>query len=521
MGHGNLPIDDIDDINEEPWRIPDRSISKGSAMNSSLIAAAIPILPSAILNSNEPSTTNQSSTDERKATTTNSMEPLDEDDRIAITRTSNSSSTTGAGSGPRQRPEQHLNFSSVDTSAEPQMIRYLGSSMQVRSEQKATKVLGVVFFTFVICWSPFFILNLIDGLLEREILTAWVSNQMMTTFQWLGYISSTINPVIYTVFNRNFRRAFRHLLLCKGPNQRYSEINKSFRFSQYGGAGGPGGHRNPNQLNNNMNNINSTSMCATQLMSSNNTPSRANYHKSHQLHKEALVEEMGGGRRICDSNSKELLFPSQLECASSTATATAVAAAAVDADADEGAQSGSGNGVPSNPERQREPAYLNLAPEHTNEQAIGRESSADNQSPSGPGESIREEEEEQGEGEDQERRSLIQQAAAGGPSAAKVKNQFVRKTNNLPEEPPGRLLPRKPTTKQTSHKQTANGYVPETVKSALRTGLFTSFSASISSPLVRVDKLNQINVAEREKLEPRGNGISPACQPTVELTLVD
>lgn len=124
--------------------------------------------------------------------------------------------------------------------SEPRMIRYLGSSMQVRSEQKATKVLGVVFFTFVFCWSPFFVINFTQGFVKREQLSQWISDEMMTTFLWLGYISSTINPVIYTVFNRNFRRAFRRLLLCREPvgrrqyrQSRSSEYYRSFRFSQY------------------------------------------------------------------------------------------------------------------------------------------------------------------------------------------------------------------------------------------------------------------------------------------------
>jgi hypothetical protein len=29
---------------------------------------------------------------------------------------------------------------------------------------------------------------------------------------WLGYLNSTLNPVIYTVFNPFFRQAFRRIL---------------------------------------------------------------------------------------------------------------------------------------------------------------------------------------------------------------------------------------------------------------------------------------------------------------------
>lgn len=123
----------------------------------------------------------------------------------------------------------------------PQMVRYLGSSMQVRSEQKATKVLGVVFFTFVVCWTPFFVLNFTQAFVEREQLTKWISSEIMTTFLWLGYISSTINPVIYTVFNRNFRQAFRRLLTCSEPyNYPYGSIIGAGAGGPTGGAGGGG-----------------------------------------------------------------------------------------------------------------------------------------------------------------------------------------------------------------------------------------------------------------------------------------
>ncbi|TMW49099.1 hypothetical protein DOY81_005833 [Sarcophaga bullata] len=58
----------------------------------------------------------------------------------------------------------------------------------IRLEQKATKVLGVVFFTFVILWSPFFVLNLLPtvcGNCEDNI-DHWVFDVVT----WLGYASS-------------------------------------------------------------------------------------------------------------------------------------------------------------------------------------------------------------------------------------------------------------------------------------------------------------------------------------------
>nr|CCF77366.1 serotonin receptor [Calliphora vicina] len=84
------------------------------------------------------------------------------------------------------------------------------SANAVATEQKATKVLGLVFFTFVLCWSPFFILNIIFAACPE----CEVPEHVVNTCLWLGYVSSTINPIIYTIFNRTFRAAFIRLLKC-------------------------------------------------------------------------------------------------------------------------------------------------------------------------------------------------------------------------------------------------------------------------------------------------------------------
>ncbi|XP_076350458.1 5-hydroxytryptamine receptor 2A-like isoform X2 [Tachypleus tridentatus] len=90
------------------------------------------------------------------------------------------------------------------------MICILGSRSHVMNEQKATKVLGIVFFCFVICWTPFFTLNILFPIMDPTTF----SDYLTTTFLWLGYVSSTINPIIYTIFNKTFRRAFWRLLSC-------------------------------------------------------------------------------------------------------------------------------------------------------------------------------------------------------------------------------------------------------------------------------------------------------------------
>ena len=82
----------------------------------------------------------------------------------------------------------------------------------VSSEEKATRVLGIVFFTFILCWAPFFTLNIVSSSCSDHCSIP----AFLTEFSlWLGYTSSTINPVIYTTFNIKFRKSFLHILLCR------------------------------------------------------------------------------------------------------------------------------------------------------------------------------------------------------------------------------------------------------------------------------------------------------------------
>ncbi|XP_032669519.1 D(2) dopamine receptor A isoform X2 [Odontomachus brunneus] len=99
----------------------------------------------------------------------------------------------------------------------------------VATEQKASKVLGLVFFTFVLCWAPFFLLNIFFAACP----TCSVPGHVVDTFLWLGYVSSTINPIIYTIFNKIFRAAFIRLLKCKCSRSarlpRYRSVTESGR----------------------------------------------------------------------------------------------------------------------------------------------------------------------------------------------------------------------------------------------------------------------------------------------------
>ncbi|XP_029379074.1 D(4) dopamine receptor-like [Echeneis naucrates] len=75
-------------------------------------------------------------------------------------------------------------------------------------ERKAMKVLPVVVGAFLFCWTPFFVLHT----MRARCRDCHVPPALMSVVTWLGYVNSALNPVIYTVFNTEFRNFFKKFL---------------------------------------------------------------------------------------------------------------------------------------------------------------------------------------------------------------------------------------------------------------------------------------------------------------------
>ena len=92
------------------------------------------------------------------------------------------------------------------------------SKRTASNEKKASKVLGIIFAVFVVLWTPFFMVNILSVACRpcNDALTP----PMMAAIVWLGYLSSLANPIIYTMFNTAFRRAFYRILTCQLPKSR-------------------------------------------------------------------------------------------------------------------------------------------------------------------------------------------------------------------------------------------------------------------------------------------------------------
>ncbi|KAG9261146.1 alpha-2A adrenergic receptor [Astyanax mexicanus] len=82
-------------------------------------------------------------------------------------------------------------------------------------EKRFTFVLAVVIGVFMICWFPFFFTYTLRALCE----SCCVNETLFKFFFWFGYCNSSLNPIIYTIFNNDFRRAFKKIL-CRGDSRR-------------------------------------------------------------------------------------------------------------------------------------------------------------------------------------------------------------------------------------------------------------------------------------------------------------
>ncbi|NP_001076511.1 trace amine associated receptor 13b [Danio rerio] len=107
----------------------------------------------------------------------------------------------------------------VITEANPNENENLFKSSR-RSERKAAKTLGIVVGAFIMCWLPFFINSTLDAYINFSTPVA-----LFDALVWLGYVNSTINPIIYGFFYPWFRKTLSLIVSLKIFEPNSSDIN--------------------------------------------------------------------------------------------------------------------------------------------------------------------------------------------------------------------------------------------------------------------------------------------------------
>lgn len=93
-------------------------------------------------------------------------------------------------------------------------------------ERRLSRTLGIIISVFLLCWLPFFVVYILSAFID---VTIYIKEPIPTLILWLGYMNSACNPLIYTVFNVEFRTAFKRLL-CPGSTK--NSFNRSYTTRQ-------------------------------------------------------------------------------------------------------------------------------------------------------------------------------------------------------------------------------------------------------------------------------------------------
>ncbi|XP_032776059.1 5-hydroxytryptamine receptor 2C isoform X2 [Strigops habroptila] len=101
-----------------------------------------------------------------------------------------------------------------------------GTMQSINNERRASKVLGIVFFLFLIMWCPFFITNVMS-VLCKEACDRDLLSELLDVFVWVGYVCSGVNPLVYTLFNKTYRRAFSNYIRCLYKTSKKSALRQN------------------------------------------------------------------------------------------------------------------------------------------------------------------------------------------------------------------------------------------------------------------------------------------------------